>query len=147
MASKGRNMFYENKKQETKEIGTCNLPTLCDFRPRNVIHELKDAGLLLTSWSSVGECAASTLRELYALAASHQPLASIVSHQHRLLELSRFRHYDLLSHQQGAVTKLLDASLVHNCTSEEKQQSKNKFGKKHQAGDNGKKYVYFAILL
>ncbi|XP_054268667.1 paired box protein Pax-6-like [Macrosteles quadrilineatus] len=49
-----------------------------------------------------------TLRELYALAASQQPLASLVSQQQqRLLELSRFRHYDLLSHQQGAVTKLL----------------------------------------
>ncbi|XP_014248839.1 paired box protein Pax-6-like [Cimex lectularius] len=50
---------------------------------------------------------ASTLRELYALAATQQPLASLVTHQQRLLELSRFRHYDLLSHQQGAVTKLL----------------------------------------
>lgn len=51
---------------------------------------------------------ANTLRELYTLAASQQPLASLVSQQQqRLLELSRFRHYDLLSHQQGAVTKLL----------------------------------------
>ncbi|CAH1400577.1 unnamed protein product, partial [Nezara viridula] len=54
-----------------------------------------------------GGAAANTLRELYALAATQQPLASLVTHQQRLLELSRFRHYDLLSHQQGAVTKLL----------------------------------------
>lgn len=56
---------------------------------------------------------ANTLRELYTLAASQQPLASLVSQQQqRLLELSRFRHYDLLSHQQGAVTKLLGESTV-----------------------------------
>ncbi|KAL1140620.1 hypothetical protein AAG570_000550 [Ranatra chinensis] len=29
MASKRRNMFYENRKQETTEIGTCNLPSFC----------------------------------------------------------------------------------------------------------------------
>ncbi|KAL1131813.1 hypothetical protein AAG570_011425 [Ranatra chinensis] len=29
-AFKRRNMFYENKKQETTEIGTCNLPSFCD---------------------------------------------------------------------------------------------------------------------
>ncbi|RZF37865.1 hypothetical protein LSTR_LSTR013269 [Laodelphax striatellus] len=56
----------------------------------------------------VQRTAPSTLRELYALAASQQPLASLVTQQQqRLLELSRFRHFDLLSHQQGAVTKLL----------------------------------------
>ncbi|KAL1117862.1 hypothetical protein AAG570_004175 [Ranatra chinensis] len=27
MACKRRNMFYQNKKQETTEIGTCNLPS------------------------------------------------------------------------------------------------------------------------
>ncbi|KAL1115741.1 hypothetical protein AAG570_006031 [Ranatra chinensis] len=32
MASKRRNIFYENKKQETTEIGTCNLPPFCDSR-------------------------------------------------------------------------------------------------------------------
>ncbi|KAL1117415.1 hypothetical protein AAG570_004741 [Ranatra chinensis] len=31
MASKRRNVFYENKKQETTEIGTCNLPAFCDI--------------------------------------------------------------------------------------------------------------------
>ncbi|KAL1117505.1 hypothetical protein AAG570_003824 [Ranatra chinensis] len=30
MASMRRNMFYKNKKQETTEIGTCNLPSFCD---------------------------------------------------------------------------------------------------------------------
>ncbi|KAL1140711.1 hypothetical protein AAG570_000641 [Ranatra chinensis] len=30
MASKRRNMFYESKKQDTTEIGTCNLPAFCD---------------------------------------------------------------------------------------------------------------------
>ncbi|KAL1122823.1 hypothetical protein AAG570_003149 [Ranatra chinensis] len=30
MASKRRNMFYKNKKQETTEIGTGNLPPFCD---------------------------------------------------------------------------------------------------------------------
>ncbi|KAL1123791.1 hypothetical protein AAG570_001564 [Ranatra chinensis] len=30
MASKRRNMFYQNRKQETTEIGTCNLPSFCD---------------------------------------------------------------------------------------------------------------------
>ncbi|KAL1138120.1 hypothetical protein AAG570_009812 [Ranatra chinensis] len=31
MASKRRNIFYQNKKQETTEIGPCNLPPLFDF--------------------------------------------------------------------------------------------------------------------
>jgi hypothetical protein len=48
-----------------------------------------------------------SLRELYALAASQQPLASLVNQQQRLL----FRHYDIAQHvlhqQQGAVSKLL----------------------------------------
>ena len=61
---------------------------------------------------------ASTLRELYALAATQQPLASFVSQQ-RLLEISRLRQYDLaqhvLNHQQGAVTKLLGRSLLLLC--------------------------------
>ncbi|KAL1122864.1 hypothetical protein AAG570_003190 [Ranatra chinensis] len=30
MSSKRRNMFYENKKQETTEINTCNLPPFCN---------------------------------------------------------------------------------------------------------------------
>lgn len=60
----------------------------------------------------VTERTPSTLRELYALAASQQPLASLVTQQQqRLLELSRFRHFDLLSHQQGAVTKLLGKTI------------------------------------
>ncbi|KAL1455337.1 hypothetical protein WDU94_009440 [Cyamophila willieti] len=51
-----------------------------------------------------------SLRELYALAASQQPLASLVNQQQRLL----FRHYDIAQHvlhqQQGAVSKLLGKS-------------------------------------
>ncbi|KAL1129840.1 hypothetical protein AAG570_012784 [Ranatra chinensis] len=31
MASKRRNMFHENNKQETREIGTRNLPSFCDY--------------------------------------------------------------------------------------------------------------------
>ncbi|KAL1123859.1 hypothetical protein AAG570_001629 [Ranatra chinensis] len=34
MASKRRNMFHKNKKQETTEIGTCNLPPFCDWGSR-----------------------------------------------------------------------------------------------------------------
>ncbi|KAL1138933.1 hypothetical protein AAG570_008995 [Ranatra chinensis] len=30
MASKYRNVFYKNKNQETTEVGTCNLPPICD---------------------------------------------------------------------------------------------------------------------
>jgi hypothetical protein len=53
------------------------------------------------------------LRDLYgANPGAHHPLASLVTQQSRLLELSRFglRHYDLAQHmltQQGAVNKLL----------------------------------------
>ncbi|KAL1123425.1 hypothetical protein AAG570_002505 [Ranatra chinensis] len=36
MASKRRNMFYENKKQETTEIDTCNLPPFCDSTMESV---------------------------------------------------------------------------------------------------------------
>ncbi|KAG8258450.1 hypothetical protein J6590_030798 [Homalodisca vitripennis] len=74
------------------------------FKPLIFNFIVREGLLALTSLGGQ----ASTLRELYALAASQQPLASLVSQQQqRLLELSRFRHYDLLSHQQGAVTKLL----------------------------------------
>jgi len=54
------------------------------------------------------------LRDLYGPGGpgAHHPLASLVTQQSRLLELSRFglRHYDLAQHmltQQGAVSKLL----------------------------------------
>ncbi|KAL1116091.1 hypothetical protein AAG570_005586 [Ranatra chinensis] len=39
MASERRNMFHKNKKQETTEISTCNLPPFCDCmscRPSDV---------------------------------------------------------------------------------------------------------------
>ncbi|KAL1129903.1 hypothetical protein AAG570_012847 [Ranatra chinensis] len=36
MASKRRNLFHKNKKQETTEIGPCNLPPFCDFKPIEV---------------------------------------------------------------------------------------------------------------
>ncbi|KAL1132552.1 hypothetical protein AAG570_010504 [Ranatra chinensis] len=36
MVSKRRNMFYQNKKQEPTEIGTCNLPPFCDY---NMIYD------------------------------------------------------------------------------------------------------------
>lgn len=81
-------------------------------------------GLVLTvSPSSAAAAAAAAaaasglppqLRDLYgaANAGAHHPLASLVTQQSRLLELSRFglRHYDLAQHmltQQGAVSKLL----------------------------------------
>ncbi|KAL1115107.1 hypothetical protein AAG570_007138 [Ranatra chinensis] len=38
MASKRRNMFLENKKQETTEIGTCNLSSFCDSHQRTRWH-------------------------------------------------------------------------------------------------------------
>lgn len=60
---------------------------------------------------------ASTIKEMYALAAaSQQPLAAASlasqhSQQQSLFDLSRYRQYNLaqqfLSQQQGAVTKLL----------------------------------------
>ena len=77
--------------------------------------------LLTVSPSSAAAAAAAAaasslphqLREMYgANAGAHHPLASLVTQQSRLLELSRFglRHYDLAQHmltQQGAVNKLL----------------------------------------
>ncbi|KAL1121955.1 hypothetical protein AAG570_003363 [Ranatra chinensis] len=41
MAPKRRNMFYENKKQETTKIGTCNLPPFCDLAGIGVESSLK----------------------------------------------------------------------------------------------------------
>ncbi|KAL1131372.1 hypothetical protein AAG570_010989 [Ranatra chinensis] len=38
MGSKRRNMFYENKTQETTEKDTCNLPPFCDCMPCRPSH-------------------------------------------------------------------------------------------------------------
>ncbi|KAL1123848.1 hypothetical protein AAG570_001619 [Ranatra chinensis] len=56
MASKRRNMFYENKKQETTG---CNLPTFCDrmsCRPSDIIRGTsgKSAGVVLTGDGNIG---------------------------------------------------------------------------------------------
>ncbi|KAL1110346.1 hypothetical protein AAG570_007877 [Ranatra chinensis] len=58
MASMRRNMFYQNKKQETTEIGTRNLPPFCDDRTIKASFFLleKSVNLLITSLKETKKC-------------------------------------------------------------------------------------------
>ncbi|KAL1116261.1 hypothetical protein AAG570_005756 [Ranatra chinensis] len=54
MASKRRNMFYENEKQETTEIDTCNLPSSCETLYILDVGEGRDRCLLNGSGGDMG---------------------------------------------------------------------------------------------
>ncbi|KAL1117658.1 hypothetical protein AAG570_003973 [Ranatra chinensis] len=68
MASERRNMFYENKKQETTEIGTCNLPS---FSGRTCFGAW-------TPSSALSDCGFTTKRRNMFYDGNSQPISDVI---------------------------------------------------------------------